>query len=108
MDKLSDEYIKNIVANAIYYVRSLKEMREVMNEEMQDYRDYLISAAPPVSLWVDVQKDLPDYDVPVLWINEDGNMYVESLDKDGNPWLEGDPDWCTSKTTHWQYLPEKP
>lgn len=64
--------------------------------------------------WTAITDKLPDYDEPVLWYLEDGNMVVEALDKDGNPWLFNEDDDFVSawgdcpKATHWQYLPEPP
>lgn len=64
--------------------------------------------------WVRVEPGckMPDYDDPVLWLCEDGNMCVEALDKDGNPWLFeiDDPHWGNigSKATHWMPLPAPP
>lgn len=43
---------------------------------------------------------LPSYDEYVLWYTEEGNYFVEALDKDGNDWLK--------KCTHWMHLPEPP
>lgn len=61
-------------------------------------------------VWVKAEDDLPDYDVYVLWCDEDGHCFVEALDKDGNDWLyernvEG---FKLSKVTHWQPLPLLP
>lgn len=61
--------------------------------------------------WVKCEEGnpLPDYDVPVLWLQENGNMVVEALDKDGNPWIfEGqtfEGSYMGNKATHWRYLP---
>lgn len=64
--------------------------------------------------WIELKEGnpLPDYDELVLWLSEDGNMHVEALDKDGNPWIfEGYkifPDSPLIKTTHWHKLPKPP
>lgn len=77
------------------------------------------------SKWIELKEgcEIPDYDVPVLWYYEDGNMYVDTLDKDGNPHIFGYdeeklPERMTDfekefiitmpKATHWRPLPEPP
>ena len=35
--------------------------------------------------WISVKKELPDYDVMVLWIREDGLMFLADIDHD-NDW----------------------
>lgn len=64
------------------------------------------------STWIRVEQgcEMPDYDEYVLWLFEDGNMNVEALDKDGNPWIFGE-EWMGTtlpKATHWRKLPELP
>lgn len=65
--------------------------------------------------WISIKDSLPDYDEPVLWYLENGNMCVEALDKDGTPWLlksdaeQSDNDWGSGAVaTHWTKLPEPP
>jgi hypothetical protein len=68
--------------------------------------------------WIEIKEGnpLPDYDEYVLWYHEDGNMFVECLDKDGNPWIFGneyegvsdDEFLPTPKATHWRPLPATP
>lgn len=65
--------------------------------------------------WISIEVSLPDYDQRVLWYLEDGNMVVEELDKDGNPWLLGKDldvsgnEWGPHPTaTHWRGLPKGP
>lgn len=64
--------------------------------------------------WIKVQDGLPSYDEYVLWLLEDGNMVVEALDKDGNPWLlESDAKEAVDiypmpKATYWRKLPALP
>lgn len=57
--------------------------------------------------------EMPDFDDPVLWLCENGNMHVEALDKDGNPWLfeaHDSDEWgdLGNKATHWRKLPVPP
>lgn len=59
--------------------------------------------------WIELKEGnpLPDYDEPALWIFEDGTMTVDSLEKDGNPWLFGG--WGIDRSaTHWMPLPPIP
>lgn len=66
--------------------------------------------------WTELKEGnpLPDYDEPTLWLYEDGSVYVDSLDKDGNPWIfEGfknplTPDHPPIRCTHWHKLPDLP
>ena len=65
--------------------------------------------------WIEFKEGqpLPDYDVPALWLYEDGKMNVDSLDKDGNPWLFGgakdEGGWPQDPSvTHWRPLPPPP
>ncbi len=62
--------------------------------------------------WIELKEgcEMPDYDEYVLWLMEDGNMNVEALDKDGNPWIFGE-EWMGTKlpkATHWRLLPSPP
>lgn len=62
--------------------------------------------------WIELKDgcEMPDYDVYVLWLFEDGNMHVEALDKDGNPWLFGGEQegFHLPKATHYRPLPSLP
>jgi len=63
--------------------------------------------------WVKLQRgcEMPNYDEIVLWYTEDGNTWVEALDKDGNPWLYGEEaadGFKWPKATHWRKLPKSP
>jgi hypothetical protein len=58
--------------------------------------------------WISVHDDLPDYDERVLWYSEDGNMYVDALDKDGIVGGEAIEGYGFPKTTHWMKLPQGP
>lgn len=60
--------------------------------------------------WIDITKNCPDYDEPVLWLREDGNMFVESLDKDGNSFLDDEvlKLFDIPKVKYWQPLPPQP
>ncbi len=57
--------------------------------------------------WVKASERLPDYDIPVLWLKEDGSQFIEMLDKDGNDWLY-EMELSPSKVTHWMPLPAEP
>lgn len=65
-------------------------------------------------VWVEMKEGqpLPNYDEPALWLQEDGNMFVDALDKDGNPWVfqhEQNDQWGPyPKVTHWTKLPTRP
>ena len=41
-----------------------------------------MNARVPASYWIDVNKQLPDYDEYVLWIYESGHIYYGCIDKD--------------------------
>lgn len=56
--------------------------------------------------WVKIEDSLPDYDILVLWLFEDGLMQVADLDKDGNDWIyehevEG---FKFARATHWMKI----
>lgn len=65
----------------------------------------------PVLRWVTIGKDreLPDYDEYVLWRTEEGNYYVEAIDKDDADWWNGTPTnngtSCRPTCTHWARIP---
>jgi hypothetical protein len=75
-------------------------------------REAAIWGAFELDKWIELKEgcEMPDYDEPVLWLFEDGNMQVIELDKDGNPWLyESEKDgFKFAKATHYQYLPKPP
>jgi hypothetical protein len=50
--------------------------------------------------WVRVEDGPPEYDKQVLWLMDDGNVYVYFLDKD-------DP-YPFQRITHWMYFPSLP
>ena len=64
------------------------------------------------SKWVNVEDDLPDYDVFVLWIDEHSYQFIADIDHD-NDWenFQGshkDFNGDIVKITHWQPLPDPP
>lgn len=108
----------------IYYVKCRYELTQVEYKLTMGFYPVLerkwgsteneviewLDETPSGDGWVRVQDSLPDYDVLVLWLFEDGNMQVISLDKDGNPWLyrnesEG---FEFAPATHWRPLPSPP
>lgn len=58
--------------------------------------------------WISVKDRLPDFDDPVLWLDEACNIFVSELDKDGNAWLDGEDLIEGTKVTHWRPLPAPP
>ena len=68
--------------------------------------------------WVNVKDELPNYNVHVLWLREDGCMFIDNIDEDSK-WegfkeryeeVVGFPIgkiW-SSKITHWMTLPALP
>jgi hypothetical protein len=71
------------------------------------------SPAQPDDGWISVDTGLPDYDVPVLWLREDGICFVREIDKDDPVWWRGDKEadelfGVGSKCTHWRFLPAAP
>ena len=50
--------------------------------------------------WRPIEDGLPDFDEYVLWYTDDGNYFIEALDKDG--------DMIRVKVTHWMPLPPPP
>lgn len=65
--------------------------------------------------WIEFKEGqpLPDYDEYVMWLNEARNVFIEALDKDGNPWLYGGPKdeagySVDPKVTHWRKIPPLP
>ena len=65
--------------------------------------------------WVEIKvgNELPDYDEFVLWLREDGIMFIDEIDHD-NDWhhfkLTHETDFAeqTVKLTHWRPLPKPP
>jgi len=67
-----------------------------------------------VGRWISVATRLPEYDVRVLWLREDGLMFIDEIDHD-NSWKHFKSFYETSpfdkgeiKITHWRYLPKLP
>lgn len=54
--------------------------------------------------WIENKRGhpLPPFDEYVIWLMEDGNMFIECLDKDGHDWIK------THRITHWRKLPPLP
>lgn len=46
---------------------------------------------------------MPEVDEFVLWRREDGNCYVQEIDKDDDDWWNKDVGW--GKLTHWARIP---
>jgi len=53
--------------------------------------------------WIEIKDGckMPDYDEYVLWVYNDGNKFIECLDKDGG-------NYFILNVTHWQPLPPNP
>lgn len=82
-------------------------------EEAQHNLNILAASLQSVNVcgedWVELKEGnpLPDFDEPVLWLRNDGEMLVESLDKDGYDWIysyRGE----SAAITHWRKLPSPP
>ena len=73
--------------------------------------------------WISVNDKLPEYDIMVLWIREDGLIFIADIDHDndwyhfqeiyGNDCLGFDSskmmeDTIEVKITHWMPLPKPP
>jgi hypothetical protein len=95
---------------------AIEDLKAKVSDWMQAKLQELTTEKPALHAvpdeWVKLEEgcNMPDYDVPVLWFFEDGQMQVMDLDKDGNDWLylteiEGFP---VSKPTHWMPLPPPP
>lgn len=52
-------------------------------------------------VWIKIERDcdMPGYNELALWYREDGFIFSEMLDKDGNDWLYGSKEF--GEITHW-------
>ena len=60
--------------------------------------------------WIEIKEGckMPDYDEPVEWATEDGNYFIDAIDKDDPAWWNGEPmdggrSWRL-KCTHWRKI----
>lgn len=61
--------------------------------------------------WINVKDKLPDTGIDVIWIDQEGFMFIRALEK-GDTWIDGHYDteigWIMPPITHWMPLPAPP
>jgi hypothetical protein len=74
-------------------------------------REAAIWGAFELDKWISVKDGLPDYHVPVLWLDEEGNMDVIELIKGNkNEWVDKRErhGGTFPIMTHWMLIPKPP
>lgn len=81
--------------------------------DLQESLDCTTQAhTPEFPKWISVKDKSPEWDIPVLWVDKQGAIWIEDLDDDGNSWHMQDNDsielFGDKTPTHWMPLPNPP